>query len=308
MKILSLFVAMFCVLGCAKDGKIGPQGEQGIPGKDGSLIYSGSGSPHITTGKIGDYYLDLKNGNLYGPKSDAGWGSFFNLKGEKGEKGEEGPKGEKGTSLLSGISAPGTSQGNIGDYFLNKTDLELFGPKTAEGWGTPTSLSPDLGVRILFIRPDFHNNYTVIKDTAYSAETKLYQIDLKGKNAHAEFYWANIFKGWNETQESMRNWTLMDGGRTLSSIDYSGVLYKYIYNVNMSYYTFSTEKGFNIKYYMRAKLKEWTGDFLDEQTSLIYMIKLVPIASYEKIAKTYRDTEKYFSFSTHRAEIINKYQ
>ncbi|ULT28268.1 hypothetical protein KUH03_17755 [Sphingobacterium sp. E70] len=62
-------------------------------------------------------------------------GFIFNLKGEKGEKGEEGPKGEKGVSLLSGISAPGISQGNIGDYFLNKTNLELFGPKTAGGWG-----------------------------------------------------------------------------------------------------------------------------------------------------------------------------
>lgn len=35
-------------------------------------------------GKVGDYYLDKKNYNLYGPKSKKGWGTSIQLKGADG--------------------------------------------------------------------------------------------------------------------------------------------------------------------------------------------------------------------------------
>lgn len=59
----------------------GPPGEDGEDGEDGSQIYSGSGAPDASLGVVGDYYLDEDNYDLYGPKSDSGWGTPINLKG-----------------------------------------------------------------------------------------------------------------------------------------------------------------------------------------------------------------------------------
>lgn len=301
MRVLLLFTMLFFMLGCTKDEKIGPQGEQGIPGKDGSLIYSGTGVPHVSTGKVGDYYLDVANGNLYGPKTDGGWGSFFNLKGEKGEEGPKGEAGEKGSSLLSGPYAPTNTIGVVGDYFLNKTNLELFGPKTSTGWGTPVSLASDLGVRLIYINPDFHNNYKMLNDTLYSASTKFYEIDLKGKNLHADFYWFNPPKGWSETEESVRTWTLMNGIFPIPTIDYSFGQYRYIHNVEMFPYTISSAKGFEVKFYIRANTGG--GDFVQYPMNMIFMVKLVPVSSYERVSNVYSDVDKYFSFSAHRAKL-----
>jgi hypothetical protein len=112
-------------------GPQGPQGEQGIPGKDGAVMHSGDGAPAESLGKIGDMYLDKTNAMLYGPKTSDGWGTPLNLRGEPGVP---------GSRILSGTSDPTTSLGSIGDYYLNKTTGDLFGPKTASGWGTPINL------------------------------------------------------------------------------------------------------------------------------------------------------------------------
>ena len=39
-----------------------------------SLVYSGNGAPDLATGKLGDYYVDLSNSSIYGPKTtDTSW-------------------------------------------------------------------------------------------------------------------------------------------------------------------------------------------------------------------------------------------
>ncbi len=164
MKSLKLFSTLIflaialSLFSCKKTGPAGPQGEQGeqgpkgdkgpqgIAGADGSMIYSGNGSPDTETGQAGDYYLDKNNGNLYGPKTDKGWGDPLSLKGPKGEKGETGSKGEKGdpgkngkdgqagSQILSGKSKPASSIGNTGDYYWDISTYTLYGPKTAAGW------------------------------------------------------------------------------------------------------------------------------------------------------------------------------
>lgn len=59
----------------------GPPGEDGQDGEDGSQIHSGSGAPDASLGSIGDYYLDEDSYDLYGPKTESGWGTPINLKG-----------------------------------------------------------------------------------------------------------------------------------------------------------------------------------------------------------------------------------
>ena len=61
--------------------------------------------------------------------------------------GTSGPQGPRGTGLLNGVGAPSESLGINGDFYLNTLNMNLYGPKTDSGWGTPTDLvgSQELG-------------------------------------------------------------------------------------------------------------------------------------------------------------------
>ncbi|MBT2561568.1 hypothetical protein J7E50_12055 [Pedobacter sp. ISL-68] len=143
------------------EGPEGPAGPQGVAGnagavgaagKDGSIIYSGTGTPPAALGANGDYYLDRATGNLYGPKIAAGWGTPITLMGIAGANGTNGANGANGTNgvngtngtngstTLSGNGIPSSSAGITGDYYLDKTNYQLYGPKTATGWGIPILL------------------------------------------------------------------------------------------------------------------------------------------------------------------------
>jgi hypothetical protein len=53
-------------------GPTGPQGYTGVQGETGptgTMIFSGSGAPSLSTGRSGDFYIDLLNGIFYGPKA-----------------------------------------------------------------------------------------------------------------------------------------------------------------------------------------------------------------------------------------------
>lgn len=115
-------------------GAQGPQGLQGTPGPAGSTVLSGNGAPTSATGANGDFYLDLTSSLFYGPKSTAGWGTGFAMKGANGTAGTNGNK------IINGTTIPGATDGSIGDYYLNTTNYLLYGPKTASGWGVGTSL------------------------------------------------------------------------------------------------------------------------------------------------------------------------
>ncbi|GEM_PF-2089440 len=123
--------------GCSKDDDNNSrQTEVGPAGKDGSVIYSGEGYPANNIGVKGDYYFDIEIGNLYGPKiTDGSWeaANVFSLRGEKGTSGND------GCVILSGIGAPGEDIGRHGDFYLDKENYILYGPKitTGEnpGWG-----------------------------------------------------------------------------------------------------------------------------------------------------------------------------
>jgi hypothetical protein len=61
--------------------------------------------------------------------------------------GISGPQGPRGSALLNGVGEPSPSLGIIGDFFLNTTNMNLYGPKTESGWGDPVDLvgSNELG-------------------------------------------------------------------------------------------------------------------------------------------------------------------
>jgi hypothetical protein len=56
-------------------GTSGPQGPRG------SGVLNGSGEPSPSFGIVGDFYINTDNFNLYGPKTNSGWGTPIDLVG-----------------------------------------------------------------------------------------------------------------------------------------------------------------------------------------------------------------------------------
>lgn len=108
----------------------------GDNGKDGTQIHDGDGVPDDTLGVIGDFYIDITNQDLYGPKTDSGWGDASNLNGEDGQDGSQ---------IHAGDGVPDASAGEVGDYYLDQTNKDLYGPKTDSGWGAPINLNGEDG-------------------------------------------------------------------------------------------------------------------------------------------------------------------
>ncbi|NQX81705.1 MAG: hypothetical protein HRT66_06895 [Flavobacteriaceae bacterium] len=67
-------------------------------------------------GKVGDFFLDLTNYDLYGPKGDNGWTTN-----------KKSLIGTRGNSILNGTVSPNSDQGNIGDFYINTSGNELWG-------------------------------------------------------------------------------------------------------------------------------------------------------------------------------------
>jgi hypothetical protein len=153
------------------DGADGTQGLTGPAGEDGtSVVLKGTVADFssLPAGAAeGDLYITLDTGDGWVSDGTEGWGNVGAIrgpegpKGEKGdigltgddgltgnvgqqgiqgEQGEVGESGENGNTILNGDFIP-TIEGVDGDFFIRTDTLELYGPKTAVGWGEePTSL------------------------------------------------------------------------------------------------------------------------------------------------------------------------
>lgn len=128
------------------EGPVGPEGPPGPPGPtgavgpagaDGNLMHAGDGPPESGLGDPGDFYLDLTTGDLYGPKDNQGWGSPVNLSGADGQDGQN---GQDGSQIHAGDGPPDAELGDEGDYYLDKANFQLYGPKSVDDWGEPINL------------------------------------------------------------------------------------------------------------------------------------------------------------------------
>lgn len=62
-----------------------------------------------------------------------------------GAKGAKGDTGVAGNTVLSGSGAPSGITGVDGDFYIDTAAAEIYGPKTAGVWGSPTSLTGPAG-------------------------------------------------------------------------------------------------------------------------------------------------------------------
>jgi len=100
-----------------------------------NTVLNGTGAPASTLGANGDFYIDKKSFNIYGPKTNGRWPLPVSLKGPvgtmgpiglsgkvvtasggvvTGERGATGPKGETGTSGPAGLNGTNGSNGATG--------------------------------------------------------------------------------------------------------------------------------------------------------------------------------------------------
>ena len=93
-----------------------------------NTILNGVGIPAKTIGINGDFYIDTKNLNLYGPKIKGAWKAGTSLKqtdtksittvngevGATGDKGAQGDKGDKGATGSTGATGSAGSPGATG--------------------------------------------------------------------------------------------------------------------------------------------------------------------------------------------------
>ena len=69
--------------------------------------------------------------------------------GEKGANGSAGTAGANGKTVLNGTGAPTSGTGTVGDFYIDTSAQEIYGPKAASGanggWGTGTLLKGEDG-------------------------------------------------------------------------------------------------------------------------------------------------------------------
>jgi hypothetical protein len=90
----------------------------------------GSGAPGGALGINGDNYIDTDNDNYY-HKETGSWVLKGNIQGTNGADGQ---------TTLSGAGAPGAGTGTDGDFYIDTTAWDIYGPKAGGAWGSGTSL------------------------------------------------------------------------------------------------------------------------------------------------------------------------
>lgn len=100
-----------------------------IKGKDGASWLFGDYDireyPHSAEGKIGDFYLNTTDGELYKKTGESTWERVGNLKGKVGETGPAGTNGAT-WKFDSGDPTSKNIDGNKGDFYLDEESLDIW--------------------------------------------------------------------------------------------------------------------------------------------------------------------------------------
>lgn len=133
--------ALYNALGSIDDGSVETVAEvlDALNNGGGSSLLYGDGAPTGFVGTNESFYVDTTNKVLYGPKSEGStpaWPNSINIDAD----------GVAGR-VLSGEVAPDAEDGEVGDFYLNTSSEELFGPKyidqTSVTHGRLTTISND---------------------------------------------------------------------------------------------------------------------------------------------------------------------
>ena len=111
--LLAIFSANTVAADAANKPKAAGRTAASIP----NTILSGVGAPSNSIGIDGDFYIDVKNSNIYGPKIKKKWPAPVSLKGTNGAPGSDGKSGSDGKTITnaSTLAGPKGDQGEKGE-------------------------------------------------------------------------------------------------------------------------------------------------------------------------------------------------
>lgn len=199
--VLFVFAVLF-FSACTKeeifiDGAAGAKGEQGLngdaglKGANGTALYNGTGAPSHSLGALGDYYFDKNTTELYGPKAADGWPTPLSLKGNAGATGLVGLTGSAGqsvTQILSGTGAPTQTLGNLNDFYFDTTNMDFYGPKTANSWGTALPLVASNGITTFLFNQQNFDDISLYDESTDADITSYTYYGLKSININHPNY------------------------------------------------------------------------------------------------------------------------
>jgi hypothetical protein len=114
-----------------------------------TIVLSGLSDPSNRAGENGDYYLNTKTNQLFGPKSSDKWPNGVNMVGPTtstslspvpDSNGIERIASNNSTAIIKGVSIPEKETGSNGDYYLNTQTNTLYGPKSSGIWPVGVNL------------------------------------------------------------------------------------------------------------------------------------------------------------------------
>ena len=116
VKIISIALILFVPIASA-DAVVRPKAAGRTAASIPNTILSGVTPPSNAIGIDGDFYIDIKNLNIYGPKMKKKWPKAVRLKGTNGFDGVDGKSGSDGKSGTDGktITNASTVAGPIGN-------------------------------------------------------------------------------------------------------------------------------------------------------------------------------------------------
>jgi hypothetical protein len=133
IKIVSI-VLIACIPMASADAVTKPKAAGRTAASIPNTILSGVGAPSNAIGIDGDFYIDVKNSNIYGPKMKKKWPKAVSLKGSNGSDGTDGKSGTDGKTITnaSTVAGPIGVQGVQGTPGTSGTPGEI-GSKGEQG-------------------------------------------------------------------------------------------------------------------------------------------------------------------------------
>jgi hypothetical protein len=112
VKIISIAL-IICIPMASADAVTKPKASGRTAASIPNTILSGVIAPSNAIGIDGDFYIDTKNLNIYGPKMKNKWPAAVSLKGSNGSNGSDGKSGSDGKTLTnaSNVAGPSGAQG-----------------------------------------------------------------------------------------------------------------------------------------------------------------------------------------------------
>jgi hypothetical protein len=130
IKIISIAL-ISCIPMASADAVAKPKAAGRTAASIPNTILSGVGAPSNAVGIDGDFYIDTKNLNIYGPKMKKKWPKAVSLKGSDGSNGTDGKSGTDGKTVTNASTVAGPS-GVQGFPGLTGTQGDV-GPKGEQG-------------------------------------------------------------------------------------------------------------------------------------------------------------------------------